>query len=123
VFDTSLMARRLVRAATGRSLEPQEARRVGSIMRAVYGPTWAMLLGAATARRRPDLLRTTLLLAAAIWLIELATLPRVRATPPLRLWPATDVALDLSNTLVYATVATLVLRALSAEALTAETDR
>lgn len=111
VFDTSVMAHRLVRAASGRSLDEDQARRIGTAMRLVYGPSWAMLLGVATARHRPKLLRTTVLLAGTIWVIELATLPLVRATPPLRLWPGTDVALDLSNTVVYAAAATLIVRA------------
>lgn len=111
VFDTTLMAGRFVAANTGRTLDDRQARRLGTLMRLAYGPSWGVLLGITTARRRPGLVSATATLGLAIWLVEMTMLPRTRATPPLRLWPGTDVALDLSNTLIYAAVATLVVRA------------
>lgn len=111
IFDTTLMARRLVAAVTGRRLDDREARRLGALMRLAYGPAWGVLLGALCSRRRPTMVGATVGLGLTIWLVEMTVLPRTRATPPLRRWPRTDVALDLSNTLIYAAVAALVVRA------------
>ena len=106
VFTPRLMVQRLANATTGHELRDSVAVAVGGAMRVGYGPTWAVAwaLGPGRGRRRP--VGDTMLLATVIWAFELNVLPAIGATPPLRRWPASDVAWDLAQCLVFAGVTT-----------------
>ncbi|MHB8718380.1 MAG: hypothetical protein ACYDAC_05765 [Candidatus Dormibacteria bacterium] len=104
VFTPALMVHRMVLAATGHSLDGRVASVLGVLMRSGYGPSWAAAWVLARGGRQPRLLRDSCILGGLIWVFEITTLPTLRATPPLRRWPATDIALDLSNGLVFAVV-------------------
>ncbi len=109
VFTPDLMVHRMVLAATGHSLDRRIERVLGVVMRSAYGPSWAAGWGVARGGRNPHVVRNSCVLAGIIWVVEITTLPIVRATPPLRRWPASDIGLDLSNALVFAVVANAVL--------------
>ncbi len=113
VFTPALMVSRMVHAATGHSLDRRVAGVLGGGMRAGYGPSVAVLWTLLRNGRRPRSVRDTCLLGGFIWAFEIAALPAVRATPPLRRWPRPDVALDLSNGLVFAAVTNATLHRLS----------
>jgi hypothetical protein len=76
------------------------SRRLGDVMRWVYGPA----LGAAHAcldrDPRPGL-KNALRLAAAIYGFEVVVLPLVGATPPLRRWPRVQVGSLALHTLAF----------------------
>lgn len=109
VFTPTLMVHRMVLAATGNSLDRRVARALGVLMRSGYGPSWAAAYALVRGGGRLRWGRDTCILSVAIWIFEIATLPILRATPPLRRWPLTDIALDLSNALVFAAVANAVM--------------
>jgi hypothetical protein len=109
VFTPDLMVHRMVLAATGRSLDRRVSCALGVLMRSGYGPSWAAAWVLARGGRQPRVVRDSCVLGGIIWVFEITTLPTMRATPPLRRWPATDIALDLSNGLVFAVVANAVL--------------
>ncbi len=109
VFAPSLIVRRMVLAATGHSLDRRAARALGGLMRAGYGPSWAAAYAVVRGDSPPRWARDTCTLGAVIWIFEMATLPMVRATPPLRRWPPAEIALDLSNGLVFAALANTVM--------------
>lgn len=109
VFTPDLMVHRMVLAATGHSLDRRIERVLGVLLRSGYGPSWAAAWVLARGGRKPRLVRDSCVLGGIIWVVEITTLPIMRATPPLRRWPATDIALDLSNGLVFALVANAVL--------------
>jgi hypothetical protein len=96
-------------AATGHALDNTVARRLGVLMRSGYGPTWAVAWALVRRGRVPRLGRDTCILGVIIWTFEITSLPIVRATPSLRFWPAADIALDLSNGLIFAVVTNSVL--------------
>ncbi len=97
VFTPDLMVQHMVLAATGRPLNRRVARALGVLMRSGYGPSWAAAWVLARGGRQPRLVRDLCVLGGIIWVVEITTLPIVRATPPLRRWPATDIALDLEQ--------------------------
>ena len=109
VFTPTLMVHRMVLAATGQSLDRRVERVLGVLMRSCYGPSWAAAWVLVRGGREPRLVRDSCVLGGIIWVFEITTLPTMRATPPLRRWPATDIALDLSNGLIFAVVANAVL--------------
>jgi hypothetical protein len=49
-------------------------------------------------------------LAVVIWLTELALLPGLGATPPLKQWPRADILLDGTNALAFSLVLTAALQ-------------
>lgn len=110
VFAPRLMVQRLASAVTGHELNDGVAEAVAGAMRAGYGPAWAVAwtLGPGHCRRRHPF-GDAILLALLIWAFELTVLPATGATPPLRRWPAGDVAWDLAQCLVFAGVTTSVL--------------
>lgn len=112
VFTPDVMVSRMVVTATGHSLGPRVAGVLGIGMRTGYGPSLAVLWTLLLNGRRPRSVRDTCLLGGLIWAFEIAALPAVRATPPLRRWPIPDVALDLSNGLVFASVTNAMLHRL-----------
>lgn len=78
------------------------ARRIGTVLRAGYGPTWGLAWAVVRHERASRHLSNTVALGFVIWGFELMVLPRVQATPPLRRWPRADIALDLVNCLAFA---------------------
>lgn len=110
VVTPDVMIQRLARNVTGHTVNDNVAAAAGALMRAGYGPAWAVVWTAAMRGRRFRPLRDTVLLGGVIWLVELVTLPALRATPPLRCWRPIDIVLDLSNGLVFAAVTNAVLR-------------
>ena len=112
VFAPSVMVSRMFHAATGHSLNERVAGALGVGMRTGYGPSLAVLWTLLRNGRCPRWVRDTCLLGGLIWAFEIAALPAVRATPPLRRWPRSDVALDLSNGLVFAAVTNAMLQRL-----------
>ncbi len=109
VFMPAMLVHRMVLAATGHSLDRRVARALGVLMRAGYGPSWAAAWVLVRGGREPRLVRDTCVLGGIIWAFEIVALPTMRATPPLCHWPATDIALDLSNGLVFAVVTNAVM--------------
>ncbi len=111
-FTPDVMVSRMFHAATGHSLDQRVAGVLGGGMRAGYGPSLAVLWTLLRNGRGPRLVHDTCMLGGLIWTFEIAALPAVRATPPLRRWPIPDVALDLSNGLVFAAVTNATLQSL-----------
>ena len=105
------MVQRLARV-NGRELNEDAARAVAGVMRALYGPGWAILWSLARGNTRPHPIWDTAALGTLIWAFEIGVLPTVGATPPLRRWPAGDAMWDLVQCLVFATVTTGALAAL-----------
>jgi hypothetical protein len=103
LYTSTRITRRLARRL-GVSLDEEQARVLGRLLRFVYGPA----LGLVRARldRRPGLGRA-LRLGAAIWLFELLALPATGATPPLRRWPRGEKLLLAAHTTAFALAAEL----------------
>lgn len=108
VYDPCVMARAW---PVTRSLATKlGARPLGLAMRWVYGPTLGAIFGVwrrAARRRRPA---RGVALGAAIYCSELALLPRIGATPPLRSWPRGDVVTLALHTLVFGGATALIWR-------------
>jgi hypothetical protein len=112
VFDPERMADRLLARTIGRHPSHRGARACGMAMRLGYGPAWGVVWALVRRLHRPTLRVSTLQLAAVIFGFELAALPRVGATPPLRQWPRLEIVLDAGNAAVFALVASAVLAAM-----------
>jgi hypothetical protein len=110
VFDTTMMAARLLQRVTGTAPQHRVAAVTGSAMRAAYGPAWSLAWTAMPYWRRHSVVRASVALAAVIWLSELALLPWVGATPSLKRWPRADILLDGTNALVFSLVLTAALK-------------
>lgn len=104
VFDTTDLARRLAMRWAGTALDERSARRWGTAMRALYGPSWSLAWTVATGRRRLSPAFSIVALGAAIWITELATMPAIGATPPLRQWAPVEIALDATNAMLFASL-------------------
>ncbi len=85
------------------------ARVMGKVLRAGYGPMWGIAWAVAHHGRAPRHASDAVALASLIWAFELAVLPCVGATPPLRSWPRADIASDGVNCLAFATTYTCVI--------------
>ncbi len=105
VFATTEISRALITKVTGRTPSVGLARASGNVVRWAYGPVWAVVWGALPGPCSRPTVRSTATLALLIWGLELVTLPRPGATPPLRTWPTVDILLDLTNASLYALVA------------------
>lgn len=94
VYDQDRLAGRLGRRILHRRLSAVDRRRYGTVMRWGYGLSLGAVFGVAQRRLRAPLLLAGPGLGICIWLFELATLPRVGATPPLRQWSSGEIAGD-----------------------------
>lgn len=97
----------------GVALGPASARSLGAAFRWSYGTTWGALFGALRptgARWLPS----ALALSLSIYAFELATAPRVGATPRARRWPRAELSTLLLHTTVYGLATEFTYRALSA---------
>lgn len=114
VYDPSNLARRLAKRHLGIRLSRASARRAGEVMRWSYGPTWGIVLAAATGSRR----RTRawplwgLGLGAAVLGFELVMLPATGATPPVSSWRGDELKLELLNTMAFGVAAAAFLQAM-----------
>jgi hypothetical protein len=108
------MVQRLASRITGNELDDGMAEAVAGVMRAGYGPGWAVAWAVRPGLLRRHRLGDAILLALLIWTFELTVLPTIGATPPLRRWPPRDVAWDLAQCLVFAGVTTSVLAVVEA---------
>ncbi len=112
VFTREVMVSRMVRAATGHSVDRRVAGVLGGGMRAGYGPSLAVLWTLLRNGRPPRSVHDTCMLGGLIWAFEIAALPAARATPPLHTWPVPDTALDLSKGLLFAAITNATLHCL-----------
>lgn len=98
-----------IAARVGYLVADKSASLIGTVLRAGYGPTWGIAWAVVHHERAPRHLLDAVALASVIWAFELVVLPRVRATPPLRMWPRADIASDLVNCLTFAGTYTCVI--------------
>lgn len=108
VFLPEKMVQRLA-GTVGYTVGEKPARRIGNVLRAAYGPTWGIAWAVLRRERGSRHLPHAFVLGSVIWAFELAVLPRVRATPPLRQWPRADIVMDLANCLAFAVTYTFVI--------------
>lgn len=98
------IAARLARSALQRELSPDQARRWGDTLRALYGPMlgvgWALAREAAPGGPVPP----GLLLGLGVLALELATFPVLRATESPRTWSTAEHAWLVAQTAVFGLV-------------------
>jgi hypothetical protein len=111
VSEPDRLAGRLGRKILHRRLSGVTRRRSGTLMRWSYGLSLGAMLGLAQRRLRAPLFVAGPGLGLSIWVFELAMLPRVGATPPLRQWSSADIAADAVQAMCFgvAAAATLAL--------------
>lgn len=106
MFTPELMVQRLARSIRGSELDGRAATTLSVVMRAVYGPGWAIAWGLVRGNHRLPPIAETVLLATLMSVFEMSVLPAVGATPPLRSWPARDMVADVIQCLVFSGVVT-----------------
>ncbi len=114
VYSPSLMAVRLSRKLIGRRPTREVRETAGTLMRWSYGPALGIGFGLARPSLPQGPLARGALLGLAVFGFELGVLPRVGATPRLRSWSRSEVALLLAHSLAYGLVTELAYQRFSA---------
>ena len=94
VYHPDRLASRLVARHLHRALSPAEGRRLGMLLRWLYGPGWGSAFGEVQERLRLPYAIAGLALGGTVWLFELVALPLSGATPQLKAWGAREIARD-----------------------------
>ena len=102
VYDPGLMVGRLAARYLGVELTDRQRQAAGLLMRWPYGALWGLALGAAPSLGSWVLWGTAL--GGAAFGFELIALPLVGATPRLRQWGRSEIAVDAVNTFTYGLV-------------------
>jgi hypothetical protein len=113
VYTSTRVAARLA-ARIGVTLNDDDSRRAGRLLRWTYGPALGMVRSWLAGRSAA--LASWISFAVAIYAFELVVLPAVGATPPLRRWPRAQIGSLALHTAGFAVAATVVGRGLEAPA-------
>jgi hypothetical protein len=103
VYAPAAMVRRLIRGGPYGIQGVVYVRASGLVLRSLYGASIGALFAATRQRWPASGFGRTALMAGAIWAFELVALPASGATPPLRNWRRSEIALLLGHTFVFAT--------------------
>lgn len=77
-------------------------RRVGLLLRWLYGPTLGALGAMAFPRSSRAVVRSGLCLSSAVYVFEILAMPATRATPPVRDWALRELILLFCHTSAFA---------------------
>jgi uncharacterized membrane protein len=108
------VGRRVVRGLLGKRVPRRQGERLNQAMHWLYGTSWGMGYGVATAAggSRPDALRGGAALGATAWAASLVQLPAFGAAPPPWKQPPAALGVDLGLHLLFGAAVAGVLRAL-----------
>jgi len=101
IYAPRAIARRLFRPQALFGPAPRSAGVQGLALRVVYSAALGAFYGTLREHFPRTPIRAAISLGAMIWGFELVTLPAIRAVPPVREWPRTEVALLLVHTFVF----------------------
>jgi hypothetical protein len=118
IYAPRSIARHLAAMWLATPISPRVARRLGTVLRCIYGPSLGLLIDRMESRRRWSTLGTGLVTGLGIYAFELIAMPHVRATPPLRRWSAGETLLLLAHTTVFGIATSALLHCRSGESHT-----
>lgn len=109
-FAPAELARGLSKTWTGKGLAAGKARELGTALRALYGPSWALTLGPKLKALHPALRIGAM--AALIFAFEELALPALGASAPRKTWKPLEHLLLGAQTVAYAATVELAERPL-----------
>ena len=101
VYAPKRLALRLASRYAKQRLSSRQARRAGTALRWLYGPSWGVALGQTQDRLGEPYVVAGVQLALAIWAFELIALPLTGATPSLRDWGPRQILGDAVQALLF----------------------
>ena len=101
VYAPERLAGRLAERYAGRRLRHSQQRRLGMVLRWIYGPSWGAVFGELQGLTGMPFALAGLTLGAGVFVFELLALPLSGATPGLRRWGKSDIVGDAGQTLVF----------------------